>query len=409
MPTKIPDIYHFNPTCEYAIANGTATWQPNLLLQKMETDLALLPAYLANPSDYLILDEKPSKKFINHLEKINVHIPHAITKNELENFQVPNAAINRLLPWGWSPAEHKFLTPLKRYSSNVFKHSPVFSWKPEYRNLYSKKFALEVLHKIISEIDSEKMIDIDNTARICTTKKEIEALLRKWNKLMIKAPLSSSGRGLQPITKVPVHFKVWEKILSTIRYQGYVLAEPLLDKAFDLAFQFELRNGKIKYLGQSNFLTDRKGQYQGNYLNGLPQNLNDQIKDFVSTVPESIIAPLVNVLEDSDLAIHYEGNFGVDMLIFRDENNNLKINPCLEINIRQTMGLLALQFEKYILPGTMGIYKTFYDPQKSFSEFVNEMGNIFPLIISNQKIKAGFFPLGDFNENTMFGAYLLVE
>ncbi len=399
-------IYHFNPTCEYAVGNGTISWQPNILLQQMESELSVLTSYFAQTSDYILVDNKPSDEFYVRMGNLGIGVPNVITKKEIINFQ---RQINRLLPWGWSPAEHKFLAPLKLKCSENFRNSPVYNWNPEHRDLYSKKFALEILQKVLSEIDLTYMINPNQTARICNTKTEIEVLLKTWGNLMIKAPWSSSGRGLQPITKVPVHEKVWEKILGTIRDQGYLMVEPLLKKAYDLAFQFEMEKGKIRFLGISNFATDNKGQYQGNFLNGIPTELPDEIAKFVLSVPEMILPTLIKILEDSALAKHYEGNFGVDTLIFWDKNQNLKINPCLEINVRQNMGLLSLQLEKFIHQGIKGKYRTFYDPQKTFFEFVREMEIQFPLMISNQKIMSGFFPLTDFDKNTMFGAYILVN
>ena len=93
--------------------------------------------------------------------------------------------------------------------------------------------------------------------------------------------------------------------------------------------------------------------------------------------------------------------------MYWDENRNLKINPCLEINVRQNMGLLSIHLEKLIQPNKTGMYRTYYNPKKSFSEFTHEMETKFPLTVTNGKIASGFFPLTDFNENTSFGAYIL--
>lgn len=409
MIKKKINIYHFNPTCEYAVGNGTISWQPNLLLQKMESDLALLPIYLAKSSDYILAEKKSNEEFHNRLNMLDICMPNIITKKEVNNFMLKVDKIDFLLPWGWSPAEHNFLKPFKPYCSEVFRMSPVFTWKPEHRNLYSKKFALEILRRLLPEIKSTEIIATEQIAHICFDKTEIEELLKHWGNLMIKAPWSSSGRGLQPITKTPIHPKVWEKICGIIRDQGCVIAEPLLNKAFDLAFQFEINKGKIKHLGVSNFYTDKKGQYQGNFLNGLPPGLPFQVEKFVTSIPETILPPLIKTLEDSALAKYYEGNFGVDTLIYWDKSNVLKINPCLEINVRQNMGLLSLYLEKLIHKGIKGNFRTFYNPRKSFFEFAREMEVQFPLIISDQKIRSGFFPLTDFQEDTMFGAYILIN
>ena len=54
MTENLPDIYLFNPTCEYAVANGHTSWQPNRLLQKMEEDLGTLPLFFARPQDVIL-------------------------------------------------------------------------------------------------------------------------------------------------------------------------------------------------------------------------------------------------------------------------------------------------------------------------------------------------------------------
>jgi len=409
MNSILPNIFYFNPTCEYAIANGDAAWNPNRILQKMESDLALLPLFLAQSGDYIIVDKIPSSAFINSLNQLNLDTPKFILKKDaLNNASFIKLQKNKLLPWGWSPAAHKLLSPLKASCSSEFQNSPVFNWRPEYRNLYSKKFAAGILKTLVHEYPSEHFIAKKQLTEVCTSKHDFEKLIQKWGKLMVKAPLSSSGRGLQPITKTPIHPKVWDKLLAIVKDQNYAIVEPYLNKALDLAFQFELKNEKIRFLGFSNFTTDYKGQYNSNSLNGLPDNLDNKILEFAKYIPTKIIPPLIQILEKSDLAKYYEGNFGVDTLIYYNEKNELKINPCLEINVRQSMGLLSIQYEKLIHLEKKGVYKTYYQPGSTFLQFKNKMENKNPLKIVNGKIISGFFPLIEASEKTLFGAYILV-
>ena len=315
--------------------------------------------------------------------------------------------INSLKPWGWSPATHKLLAHLKTKCSEAFQKSPVFNWSEEIRDLYSKKFALSILQQIILEFPNTIFIPKEITGQVCYGQQQIESLLSSWGRLMIKAPWSSSGRGLQPITKTPVHPKVWEKILGIIKDQGYVIVEPLLDKQLDIAFQFELRNRKVSFLGISNFMTDSKGQYTGNRLNGLPDDMNPELKLFAEHLPDRIISPLIRILENSELALAYEGNFGVDALIFKTANNQLAVNPCLEINLRQNMGLLSLHLEKFLFPGQKALYQTWYGGGKSFLEFQSEMERKHPLVLKNNKIASGFLALTDAGNDSKFGAYII--
>lgn len=403
------NIYLFNPGCEYAVANQNANWQPNRILQKMENDLSILPMYFAGKNDIVLVDRLPSPEFTENLKKLNIDIPEYFVKTSLANkTDQINIPVNKLLPWGWSPVAHKFFSPLKVLCSPEFHRSPVFSWKPEHREIMSRKFALEILMKLQSTIKTDYILPAEKTPLICTTQKDFETAIKKWGKVMIKAPWSSSGRGLQPITKTPVHPKVWEKVMGIVNEQGFALAEPLLNKVLDLALLFEIKQGKVKSLGTSYFFTNNKGQYEGNYLNGLPSTFDNRIVTFINKVIEEIRQPIIHAIENSLMAQLYEGVFGVDTLIYTDENNTVKFNPCLEINVRHTMGFLALRFEKLISQNKRGIFSTYFQPGKSFYDFKTEMKRKYPLKLVDKKIEKGFFEVTEARPDSLFGAYILV-
>ncbi|HKJ80355.1 MAG TPA: hypothetical protein VKA10_12500, partial [Prolixibacteraceae bacterium] len=75
MHKHLPNIFLFNPACEYAVANGNKHWQPNSILQKMETDLSLLPLYLANPNDFVLVRKEISADFMESLQRLITHLP----------------------------------------------------------------------------------------------------------------------------------------------------------------------------------------------------------------------------------------------------------------------------------------------------------------------------------------------
>ena len=409
MSELLSDIFYFNPTCEFAIANGSPNWQPNKLLQKMEDDMSSLPLFFGKKDDYVLVKHLPSDDFISTLKQLGVESPKFILKAEAFNkSEFVNLSKNRLLPWGWSPAMHKLFSPLKVSCSKEFKQSVVADWKPEHRELTSRKFASEILFQLLPRISSEIIIPESHLPKICTSQTDFEMAIKQWGEIMVKAPWSSSGRGLQPITKTPVHPKVWEKVLGIIKEQGYAIAEPYLKKEFDFSFQFEIKQGKVQFLGISNFSTNKKGQYEGNFLNGLPAELDKNVQEFTEAAIDKIRNPLIKLLENSKLAIYYEGVFGIDTLVFLDENNQLKINPCLEINLRHTMGLLSLKLEKLVNKNKKGLYRTYFQPGTSFYAFKNEMERKYPLKISEGKIESGFLALTDAQKDTLFGAYILV-
>jgi hypothetical protein len=409
MIDSLPNIYLFNPTCEYAIANGKANWQPNQILQNMEADLSSLPVFFASKNDFVLIDRTLSPEFILSLEKLGLEIPKFILKKDLsKNGHFTNLPKNKLFPWGWSPSVHKILSSQKNSCSAEFHQSPVFNWQTEHREITSRKFALGVLKQLQSTLKADFILPFEQTPVICISQNDFEYAINQWEKVMIKAPWSSSGRGLQPITKTPVHPKVWEKLMAIVKEQGFAIAEPLLNKALDLALLFELKNGKVEYLGLSYFYTNNKGQYEGNYLNGLPDSIDKVVEGFADFIIGEIRQPIIKAIENSEMVTFYEGVFGIDTLIYLNETNNLKINPCLEINVRYTMGFLALQLEKLISKNKKGIFSTFYQPGKSFYNFKKEMEERHPLKIVNCKIESGFFALTEAHKDSLFGAFILV-
>jgi hypothetical protein len=404
-----PDVWFFNPTCEYAVANGTTSWQPNRLLQKMEEDLGTLPLFFAKPQDIVLVKKIPAEKFLQKLKMQGIPLPRFVLLEDALKNKLNGEKLNRLMPWGWSPVAHKLLEPLKNSCSVPFQHSPVFNWRLTSRELYSKKFGLQILSEVIPQLPPEKILPPSMLPEVVSSQKEMETLIGRWGKLMVKAPWSSSGRGLQPITKTPVVPKVWEKLMGIVTDQGYAIAEPLLDKVLDMALQFELKHGKVNFLGKSIFLTDKKGQYQGNFLKNMPTDIFAEELQFVCELPQLLKAPLAKTIKASPLTKNYEGFFGVDTLIFRNNAGELRVNPCLEINVRQNMGLLSMQLEKLLPPQATGMFKTVYQKNTSFQAFANQMENNFPAVIKNGKMTKGFFALTETLADAKFGAYIILD
>ncbi len=405
----LPDIYLFNPTCDFAIGNGTVSWKPNQRLQQMESDLATLPMFFAKPGDYVFVNKIPSKTFINSFKSLGFELPNFITINQaLNDNNFLNLPKGSLYPWGWSPATHHLLKPLKKTCSFTFLSQPNSEWHSSLKEMYSKKAVIELLNKLLASEIHEYLLPTNYIPEVCSSISEIEKLYKKWGKLMVKAPWSSSGRGLQPVSKIPIHLSIKNRILGIIKDQGYVMVEPLLDKLLDLAFLFKVENKKIIYLGIQYFFTDSKGQYRGNYLNGLPVGTNQAKLSFLEKINEKLIPKLLETLQNNPLVNNYSGNLGIDALLYT-ENNQFKIHPCLEINLRFPMSLIAQRVERFVAPNKKGVYKTFIDQELSFAQFTSEMNKKHPPLYKDNKLSQGFFPLTDIENSAKFGAYLLVD
>ena len=70
----------------------------------------------------------------------------------------------------------------------------------------------------------------------------------------------------------------------------------------------------------------------------------DEVVDDVLKALDAIIAP------------HYDGPLGIDMMLYRDEHGEIALNPCVEVNLRMTMGMItAAMSQCHGLRGTFSI------------------------------------------------------
>lgn len=412
---KSHSLFHFNATCEMEVGNGLPTYTAPVFLRKFGAELELLPLYLANENDYLLIENHPSEQFLESISVLKPKLPKLFTKEPLLDALNNNLQLNALVPWGWSPAEHRLLEPYKAFCSQDFKKQGNAVWKAEHKDLYSRNMALNLLLDFIETTkNKEQFISEDYLPQACTSIAEVEQLMQKWKNLVVKAPWSSSGRGMIVLCKNDFHqtYKKW--INGVIKSQGYAMVEPLLNKVCDLSFHFEIKEKQeIKYLGQASFSTTEGGQYIGNNVQALPNNLPAEAYNFLCA--ENLIEiqnGLQSALLKSEIYKNYTGVLGIDVLLYSTADRKLKFQPCLEINLRQNMGTVALAIRNLLPENSQGTWqiKYFSDKEASSSlEFNKQMQEEHPLIVEQGKMSKGYLSLIEPQKTKAFGLYLVVD
>lgn len=406
-----PNIYYYNPTCELALANGSENYQATALLRKFEYDLDILPAFLASPNDIILVQKMPSRQFLDELSKAGIEIPKPHLLDEsLNDPSFISISKGFLSPWGWSPAVHKLLSPLKPSCGDEFLHSPIAYWQSVHKELYSRKQGLELLKSIVTGAHYQWMLSAEELPVICTTHQEIIDLQNKWGRVVVKSPWSSSGRGLQILRPGEYNQTNRQVISGFLNQQGYVVVGPWHNKKFDLSFQFfSDGKGNVEYCGLSSFFTDKSGRYAGSYIEEIPKDINQRVRDFIEEHIEVIQELLLKTLSQSSYSTDYYGWIGVDSIVYESENGRLMIHPCLEVNCRYTMGAMALSIRKHLAEGSSGIFQIRYGKEGYFMRSCMEMKNKEPLLVRNGKIVRGSFPLTPPSIDSLFGAYLKVN
>lgn len=385
--------YFFNPTCEMEVANGLPNYTPPSQMQKFGEDLELLPLAYASTDDCVLVSTLPSTDFSNRLETAGFQLPSFRLLNKLDNLAgefIPS-------PWGWSPAVAKRLAPFGA------------EWDEVLRPFFSRVFAQEISLKL-SDKSIPRTLDSKHIAQYVDNLTDVENLLMEWGKVVIKAPYSSSGRGLQMLHRNHLNINIINKTRSLIKQQGGVMVEPMLDNLCDLAFEFKLENKTVNFVGYSSFTTNEKGQYASHQIPFSPSNLPDEAKHLWDIgVINAALEELQQALQDSDLPLHYEGYFGVDAFVFRDQDSNVRLQPCVEINLRCNMGIVALYLEKHIATGSQCNFKIVSQTSIAIPLMDVDLSTNYPLVMADNKIVSGYLPLSFPHAESLSLAYILVE
>lgn len=400
MKTSNKKLHYFNPGHEAAVHSGKMYYTPKASVSKMTADLALLPLWYGENNDYILIDESPgSSIFLNTIPEELRPALRPITPEEFKTqaFQEKIEAA----PWGLSPQVIHHFETLQTENKPL----RIPSWKDEYTTLTGRETAAGYLKQIQDILPGFRKI---KTPQFCTNPDEINHFIATYPPpYLLKMPYSCSGKGLHRISKRHVDKLSTQWISGAIKRQGVVSIEPALDKVCDFAFEFESNGqGTVRYEGLSVFNTLQSGAFNGNML-GTQQALRKQLTNYIPAEQLATITETVTNLLSENIGTVYKGYFGIDMLVYRDDQS-LAIHPFIELNLRYTMGLVALQLSKRLVhPSATGNFMISFDKNAYASHI--EMQQAYPLKVKEGKIQSGYFPLCPVSPETNYRAYILIK
>ena len=395
------DLYLFNPDNEISIANGTNGYTPKANISIMAGDLAFLSAYLAKNADYVLVARMPDLNFMKgRREVFGLDCQPIIwEKAQLLSF-------NEIKPWGWSPRVHNLLKDLKSRCNEQFRESVMSTWRDERRDLYSRRMAATCLAEMVRAIPC---IGEGIIPRECNTLAGIRSLSEKED-IVVKAPWSSSGKGILFIPKGQMTCKEEEVLSGILRKQGYVMVEKRLNRVLDFAMEFEMdRLFHLNFLGYSVFQTSRRGEYEGNRV-ASNSSLEGMIAKYTGTgflheIREQLEKVVMTVFHGK-----YVGYLGVDMMIYEDESGEFGVQPCVEINLRYNMGIVSIALQRYLQEGVEGVFNIRFSPQAGeIMQSVEKNREVHPLLMEAGRIVSGYINLTPVSHESRFVAELYAK
>lgn len=320
-------LHIFNPEHDLALAVGTGSYTPPREVRALKKNKSLLPVFYADNGDFILLPkdvgttEIITLPFFQNVEAKNISLLYPSQLKE--NFP----KISRILPWGW---DHAVRNELKdNYCPDEL--LPTNEQISEIRRLSHRRITIP-FRKMIASLLKE---DIINLPTEIFSEIEVERYLDTYSISYFKAPWSSSGRGI--VVSDHISRKgLLEWAHGVIKKQGSVIAEPAWIRKFDFATEWWIDKGIVNFKGLSVFSTSSRGKYHGNV-----QISQDEMMKLIKTNASSFSAKIIEAQKKTIsilIAPYYDGPLGIDML----SDINGEINPCVEINLRLTMGLISI-------------------------------------------------------------------
>ena len=174
--------------------------------------------------------------------------------------------------------------------------------------------------------------------------RDVEAALERWGRIVLKSPLSGSGKGIRWVSDALSHSDIgW--CLHNLEHYGSIIAEERQNVIQDFAMLFSCNlpfKSGIEFFGYSLFFTSN-GAYKGSVVE------NDSFIEEYLCSQGANLAELHRIraqLQEhltKELSGWYKGFLGVDMFLFSPadkEHRRALLNPVVEINLRLTMGHL---------------------------------------------------------------------
>ena len=247
-----------------------------------------------------------------------------------------------IVPWGWNRCLRERLLK-EGVPSELLPADEQLNFIREHSRRELAVELLERLHEGLCAGAPGNMIA--HSYRIVARKmEEIEAFLQEKGRVVLKAPLSGSGKGVRFVSEELMETdRGWCKRI--LQRQGAVIVEQRMVIVKEFAMLFECRE-KVRFRGYSLFYAFN-GAYKGNLLAS-----NEYIETILGKfIPLQKLRQVQEQIRDflqEKLAGRYCGFVGVDQFVAEDlSGRKFCWNPAMEINLRMTMGLVARNIYDY--------------------------------------------------------------
>ncbi len=365
-------LHLYNPSHDEALAARSPYYYPSEAARQTARTHCALPLRWARPGDVLLVpDEGCAQGAAEAAARRGVTL---VTERRSGTVRpLPAAqweAIDRIAPWGWDllvrHGLHRLGAPERLLPSDPALEA--------LRRLSARTTTAELIPKIRQALCGRLDLPTVGHSVIARSIVEAERLTADWGGAVAKSLWSCSGRGVFLLSATPTD-KERARLTRLLRDHGAVELEPVYDKLLDFALEFEgceqsgndlaapaapslstagspLPSGTagsagpaFPFLGLSVFTTHAFSGYVANHP--CPQaEAAAAVRRVLPALPSpEALAVAVSAVVSPFISPAYRGPWGIDMMVVRTPEGP-RLHPCIEVNLRRTMGHAAVWGEE---------------------------------------------------------------
>lgn len=352
-------IHLFNPEHDLALAHNGRHFTPPHAARELRMNLGYIPALWAADGDIVLVDDsdfarKASRRLRSHMGKVSF-----LTADEFHlRFNPQSVSLTpgecEVQVWGWDAAVRFQLSEAGVPPSLL----PSDEQLEALRQLSHRRTAVSLLTALRQQ-PSLATLTVGESCE-CRTMDDVLRIIGQWHHVVLKAPWSSSGRGIKYVNgQLSRSQQGW--CVNILREQGSVVAEVYYNKVKDFGMEFfSDGRGKVTYLGLSLFST-LNGAYTGNIL-ATEADKEQMLAAYLPPVLTQAVRTQLEALLSQAVGTVYRGPLGIDMMVVSHSvkdnvlsskdnahSSNFLLHPCIELNLRRTMGHVALALSHSLL------------------------------------------------------------
>lgn len=362
----MPKIHLFNPENDLALAFGGSNYTPPANALALHRAGATLPLFYGERGDLVVgreIDSLWAEEMVARFD-LGMTVFDGYYPLECE-----------AAPWGWSLDARRQLEMAGVNRSALLSPEQI----GRLRQLSHRRLTVEIMYRLANVLPFE----IPAMPLEAQREEQVLDYRERHGGCYVKLPWSSSGRGVFDASDMSCEV-LRSRVKGMINRQGSVMCEQRLDKVKDFAMLFYSDGTTVRHIGYSLFFTECGQAYSGNIVANASIIKSMLVSMVDENVLDNISCSLQNVLSEL-IAPYYKGYLGVDMLLYKN-NGRLLVAPCVEVNLRMTMGVVAWRLAQTVLAD--GLAARF-----SVSYGNNNEQSRRPVIVEDHRLIAGSLSL----------------